>query len=87
MGREGGYRLSRPPKDIRVGEVVRRLEGRLTATEGTLPTELSPGEVAVHLLNVHLTEATDDVLDNLSLEQLIEQVHKSGKGQQEMYYI
>ena len=87
VGREGGYRLSRPPKDIRVGEVVRRLEGRLTLTEGTLPPELSPGEVAVHLLNFRLTEATDDVLDNLSLEQLIEQVNKSAKGQQEMYYI
>jgi Rrf2 family protein len=87
VGREGGYRLSRHPRDIRVGEVVRRLEGRLTATEGTLPAELSPGEVAVHLLNMHLTEATDDVLDNLSLEQLIESVNKSGKGQQEMYYI
>jgi Rrf2 family protein len=87
VGREGGYRLSRPPKEIRVGEVVRRLEGRLTATEGALPNELTPGEVAVHLLNLHLTEATDKVLDNLSLEQLMDHVNKNSKVQQEMYYI
>lgn len=87
VGREGGYRLSRAPKDISVGEVVRRLEGRLTVHEGTLPSELSVGEVAVHLLNQHLTAAMDQVLDNLSLEELIERVNKSGKGQTEMYYI
>ena len=33
VGSGGGYRLSRPAKDIRVGELVRRLEGRLTIHE------------------------------------------------------
>jgi len=28
VGSGGGYRLSRPPKDISVGELIRRLEGR-----------------------------------------------------------
>lgn len=87
VGRDGGYRLARPPKEIRVGEIVRRLEGRLTAKEGRLPAELSPGEVAVHLLNQKLTDATDEVLDKLSLEELMEQVGKSSHHQQQMYYI
>jgi Rrf2 family protein len=87
VGRDGGYRLSRAPKEIRVGEVVRRLEGRLTAIEGKLPPDLSPGELSVHFLNEKLTEATDDVLDNFSLEQLLEQVSKNGNAQQQMYYI
>ena len=55
--------------------------------EGKLPAELTPGEVAVHLINVRLTEATDEVLDNLSLEQLMDHVNKNAKVQQEMYYI
>ncbi|HWE02632.1 MAG TPA: Rrf2 family transcriptional regulator [Tepidisphaeraceae bacterium] len=87
VGRDGGYRLARAPKDIRVGEVLRRLEGRLTAMEGKLPAELTPGEVAVHLINVRLTQATDEVLDNLSLEQLMDHVSRNAKVQQEMYYI
>jgi Rrf2 family protein len=86
IGREGGYRLSRPPRDIRVGELIRRLEGRLTVNEGAASQDHSPGEVAVHLLNEKLTEATDAALDELTLEQLLEHVNKTGALQQ-MYYI
>jgi Rrf2 family protein len=86
IGREGGYRLSRAPRDIRVGELIRRLEGRLTVKEGEASQDHSPGEVAVHLLNEKLTEATDAALDELTLEQLLEHVNKTGALQQ-MYYI
>jgi Rrf2 family protein len=86
IGREGGYRLSRAPRDIRVGELIRRLEGRLTVTEGEASQDHSPGEVAVHLLNEKLTEATDAALDELTLEQLLDHVNKTGALQQ-MYYI
>ena len=86
IGREGGYRLSRPPRDIRVGELIRRLEGRLTVNEGAASQDHSPGEVAVHLLNEKLTEATDAALDDMTLEQLLEHVNRSGSLQQ-MYYI
>jgi Rrf2 family protein len=86
IGREGGYRLSRAPREIKVGELIRRLEGRLTVTEGEASQDHSPGEVAVHLLNEKLTEATDAALDELTLEQLLEHVNKTGALQQ-MYYI
>ena len=86
IGREGGYRLSRPPADIRIGDVIRRLEGRLSVKETVQPNDRSPGEVAVHLLNEKLTEATDAALDDLTLEQLLEYVSRSASLQQ-MYYI
>ena len=86
IGRDGGYRLSRGPADIRVGDVIRRLEGRLSAKEGETTNDRSPGEVAVHLLNEKLTEATEGALDDLTLEQLLEHVNRSGSLQQ-MYYI
>ena len=86
IGREGGYRLSRPPADIRVGDVIRRLEGRFSVKEPQSVGDRSPGEVAVHLLNEKLTEATDAALDDLTVEQLLEHVSRSGSLQQ-MYYI
>ena len=87
IGREGGYRLARPPRDISMGEVGRRLEGRLSLKEGKLPDDIAPGQIGVHLLNQRLTKATEDVLDELSLEKLVEHVNKSASQQQEMYYI
>lgn len=87
VGSGGGYRLSREPRDISVGELIRRLEGRLTIKDPEPKGDRSPGEIAIHLLNERLTDATDSVLDQLTLEQLLELVVKSGGVQQSMYYI
>ncbi len=87
VGSGGGYRLSRAPREISVGDLIRRLEGRLTVREDASASELSPGEVAVRLINERLTEATDDVLDAMTLEQLVEHVTRAGSLQQSMYYI
>jgi Rrf2 family protein len=87
VGSGGGYRLSRAPRDIVVGDVIRRLEGRLSIKEGPQAADRSPGEVAVHLINQKLTDATDDVLDTMTLEQLLDHVNKATGTHQEMYYI
>src|SRR5438874_11016594 len=87
VGSGGGYRLTRPPRDIRVGDLIRRLEGRLTVKEPIATSEMSPGEIAVHLINERLTDATDEALGDMTLEQLVEQVNRAGSLQQSMYYI
>jgi len=87
VGSGGGYRLTRPPRDIRVGDLIRRLEGRLTVKEPIPTSEMSPGEIAVHLINERLTDATDEALGDMTLEQLVEQVNRAGSLQQSMYYI
>ena len=87
VGREGGYRLAKTPREIHVGELVRALEGRLTVREGRAPIDSSPGQSAVRLLNQKLTEATDEVLDKMTLEELIEQTARAASQQQQMYYI
>jgi len=89
VGSGGGYRLSRSPREISVGDLIRRLEGRLTLTQSQhVPTaDLSPGKVAVRLLNDRLTQATDQVLDKLTLEQLLEHITRATGSGQAMYYI
>ena len=87
VGSGGGYRLSRSPRDIRVGDLIRRLEGRLNVKEPIPTNEMSPGEIAVRLINEKMTEATDEALGEMTLEQLIEQINRAGNVQQSMYYI
>ena len=87
VGRDGGYRLARPPKEILVGELVRRLEGRLSDKDAKPDSELSPGGLAVHLINQKLTEAMDEVLDKFTLEELMERVNRGSGVNTEMYYI
>jgi Rrf2 family protein len=88
VGSGGGYRLSRSPREISVGDLIRRLEGRLTIKESpSAPADSSPGKIAVRLINEKLTAATDDVLDHMTLEELMEHVSRAGTMQQSMYYI
>ncbi len=87
VGSGGGYRLSRSPKDIVVGDLLRRLEGRLTTVDSPPASDDPPGEIAVKLISQRLTVATDEVLDAMTLAELLEQINRIGKSQQEMYYI
>ncbi len=87
VGAGGGYKLSRSPREIIVGDVIRRLEGRLTVHDNEKPSNASPGDLASHLINIRLTKATDSVLDNMTLEELLDEVNKLSGSQQEMYYI
>ncbi len=87
VGAGGGYRLARDPKDISVGDLVRRLEGRLSIHDADTNADRTPGELAVQLINHRLTDATGAVLDEVTLDQLLEQVIKAGGLQQAMYYI
>ena len=87
VGSGGGYRLSRAPREISVGDLIRRLEGRLTVKEIASTGDSFPGKVAVRIVNDMLTTATDNVLDAITLEELMEQVNLAGSSQQEMYYI
>lgn len=87
IGSGGGYRLIRHPKDIPVGEIIRLLEGRLTQKEGRQPTEPTYGQAAVHILNQRLTVTTDQIFDQMSIEELSDLALRGGKINLSMYYI
>jgi len=58
-----GYSLARPPEEIRVGEVLRAVDGPFVLVRGVPPHEVSYQGPAVALS--HLWRAADDRLDHL----------------------
>ncbi len=86
IGANGGYRLARSPKEITMGDVVMRLEGRhFEEQEPERPNE-RPGEFAVRIVQTKLEEAVHEVLSQTTLAELAEAVAQHGRSGQ-MYYI
>jgi Rrf2 family protein len=75
-GREGGYRLRRPPAEIIVGDVVRIMDGPLAPfgdvveLQHRVKTERRHPGLFELLLEVR--NAASAILDHTSLEQLLE---------------
>ena len=87
IGSSGGYRLARPPKEIMLGDIVARLEGRrIMQVQRDAPHSERPGESAIRIIQSHLTEAVRKVLNTTSLADLAEQVAAQGRAGQ-MYFI
>ena len=74
-GREGGYRLRRPPQEILVGEVVRIMDGPLApfgdAVELAHRVETEPRHAGLFDLFLEVRNAAAAILDHTSLADLV----------------
>jgi Rrf2 family transcriptional regulator, cysteine metabolism repressor len=87
IGAMGGYRLAHHPREILIGDVIARLEGKKLIQEDVIPQDdMKPGEFAVQALQHQLSGALTDVLVTTTLAALVEQVSQKSRGGQ-MYYI
>jgi Rrf2 family protein len=91
-GRGGGYALARPAYEIRVGAIVRALDGPLAPIPCASVTAFRPCEdcsdlntCAVRLIMVDARNAIANVLDNRSLAELRTLTNPSELA--EMYHI
>ena len=79
-GREGGYRLRRPPGEILVGEVVRIIDGPLApfgdAVELAHRVKTEPRHAGLFDLFLEVRNAAARILDHTSLEDLVERNHR-----------
>ena len=87
VGMGGGYRLTRAPREIKVSDLIKRLEGRPTPVEPRPPEHPTPGQVALDFVGGKLASAISLAMDSMTLEELVEHVNKSMNSTQEMYYI
>ncbi len=77
-GAHGGYKLSRPPEEITMGEVVRVLEGPIApmicATEGEM-TQICGflDSCKTKVLWARVRDAVAQTLDSMTLAQLVEE--------------
>ncbi len=76
-GAHGGYRLSRPPSEISMGEIVRILEGPISpmicATEGEMTQICSfLDSCKTKYLWARVRDAVAHTLDSISLSELVE---------------
>lgn len=71
-GAEGGFRLSRPPAEITVADVIRALDGPLAAVRGGPPEETTYSGNAVHLREVWIATraAVREVLEHVTLADI-----------------
>lgn len=90
-GAQGGYVLAREPKEIIVGDIIRVLEGPIA------PVECVNQDDPDHCMKADfcvtrgvwekVKQSIEDVLDAISLEDMVKEAEKAKKNQTYMYYI
>jgi len=91
-GAQGGYTLSREPKEITVGEVLRALEGSFAPMDCVDTSTIESCKRAEYCVTRQIWHkvkvAVDGVLDGITLEDMKEEASKIRSGKDYyMYYI
>lgn len=80
-GAYGGYKLSKQPRDITAGDIIRVLEGPITLVE-----DIEDEEPANQALWLRIRDAVKSVLDETTLEDLLQ--HEDDEPREAyMFYI
>ena len=78
-GKSGGYLLSKPPKDISIGQIIQFLEQNQDLEKPSLSTP-HQGEFVFNALMANINQAVSDVCDNTSLKDMMELEMKNRKA-------
>ncbi|HWC00503.1 MAG TPA: Rrf2 family transcriptional regulator [Bryobacteraceae bacterium] len=97
-GRHGGYQLSRPPSEITIGSVIRKMEGPLAPLPCASETAYRPCEecrdveqCGTRIVMRKVRDAVADILDKTTLADVLQQVgevkRSQDTGEALMFYI
>lgn len=92
-GKGGGYFLARAPQTVRVGDVLRALDGPLALTPCVSQTGyrrcdecIDERTCGVRLVMKEVRDATAKILDSTSLADIVSQVEVAGRGKEALTY-
>ncbi|MCX7710890.1 MAG: RrF2 family transcriptional regulator [Clostridia bacterium] len=89
-GAQGGYALSGKPSNIKVGTILRALEGELFSAD-EIETGVSDPKSLQNCIKVHVWDkihrGINDVVDTITLEDLVNEYKKANHGEMLMFYI
>ncbi len=87
-GVRGGIQLARDPKNVKIGEVVQLLEGSLVPVE-CISNSSCPrmNTCATRDLWTEVKQAIDNVLDSVTLQDLVEKQKQKESCGEAMYYV
>ncbi|QEK12101.1 Rrf2 family transcriptional regulator [Crassaminicella thermophila] len=90
-GAQGGYILARKPEDITVGDIIRTLEGPLAPAECVIENDSKECYKADYCVTRTIWEKIRDsinnVVDSITLQDMINDYKKMNNNDSYMYYI
>lgn len=88
-GAQGGYELAAPPEEIRIGDIIRILEGPLSIASAGGETEGEPLErLVLQEMWRRMADRINSVLHEMSLADLVEEVERlRAQSGAHMYHI
>lgn len=90
-GAQGGYMLSDSPSKITVGDIIRVLEGPLGPSDCVLEDEPSVCDRAdccvTRVVWEKIRQSISDVIDSITLQNMLDDYEKIGKKDNYMYHI
>jgi len=90
-GAQGGYMLSEQPKNITVGNIIRTLEGSIAPAECVVDNDISncdrEGYCVTKTVLVKIRDSINDVIDSITLQDMVDDYNKMNQDKGYMYYI
>lgn len=90
-GAQGGYVLAKEPEEIRVGDIIRVLEGPIAPVECVNEGDVEQCNKADFCITKNVWErvkdSIEDVLDSISLADMCRDAEKARLDRNYMYYI
>ncbi len=90
-GSQGGYILSQNPEDITIGQILRTLEGSLAPVDCVMekdPVDCTRSNGCVtKLIWERMRDKINEVVDSITLQDLVEEYKKANSIDDFIYYI